>query len=469
MIRLVAALALTFLLSPLLGDTPPAGPEGFWEGTLKAGPLDLRVVFKVKKDGDTLKATMDSLDQGARDVPFSKATFADGKLTLEIEKVATYTGKLAEDGKSMSGTWKQSGQNFTLDLKRVEKVSEVRRPQLPRPPFPYKSEDVTFPSVARDVTLAGTLTLPEGTGPFPAAILITGSGPQDRDETIFEHKPFLVLADYLTRKGIAVLRYDDRGIGKSTGKFKDATSADFALDARGAFDYLRTRAEVNGKKIGFIGHSEGGMIAPMVAGEVKDVGFIVLLAGSGVPGYQLLPTQTEAVAKTSGASEREAAVGKRISARLCGVVKGDKEGEELKKALREALTDEIDKLDEADRKNLGEKERKAIEARVDDLAAPWMRYFLRFDPRPTLAKVHCPILALNGEKDVQVDAKENLPEIKKAAESGGNKDVTVKELPGLNHLFQTTKTGAVSEYARIEETFAPVALEAIAAWITARK
>jgi pimeloyl-ACP methyl ester carboxylesterase len=469
MSRLLAACCFGFLLAPLLAQAPPASPEGIWEGVLKAGALDLRIVFKVKKDGDGFKATMDSPDQGAKDIPLTKATFADGKLTLELEKVGTYNGKLAEDSKSLAGEWKQGGKAFPLELKKVEKVSEARRPQVPKPPFPYKSEDVTFPSLAKDVTMAGTLTLPEGAGPFPAAILITGSGPQDRDETIFEHKPFLILADHLTRKGIAVLRYDDRGIGKSTGKFKDATSADFAQDARGAFDYLLTRKEINGKKIGFIGHSEGGMIAPMVAAEVKDVGFIVLLAGPGVPCSQLLSTQVEAVAKVTGQTAREATLARRISSRMFEIAKGDKEGDELQKALKEALHEEIGKLDEADRKELGEKEQKAIEARLSDLAAPWMRYFIRFDPRPTVAKVRCPILAINGEKDVQVDAKENLPAIQKAAESGGNKDVTTKELPDLNHLFQTCKTGAPSEYGKIEETFAPAALEIISAWILARK
>lgn len=465
---LLGALALLLALSQLHAQAPAPGPEGIWEGTLKAGPVELRAIFKVKKDGDTLKATMDSPDQGAKDIPFTKVTFADGKLTLEWDKIASYTGKMSADGQSLAGTWKQGDKALSLDLKRVAKVSTVRRPQTPQTPYPYKVEEVTFASTAPDVKLAGTLTLPEGAGPFPVAVLISGSGPQDRDETIFEHKPFAVLADHLTRKGIAVLRYDDRGVGKSTGTFKGATSADFALDARGAVEYLKTRKEIAPKKIGLIGHSEGGIIAPLVAAETKDVGFIVLLAGPGVPGWQLLTTQVEAVAKTSGATAREAAVARRVSGRLFAVVKGDKEGDDLKAALQAALKDEVAKLDEADRKEFGDKELAAAEKQLDALAEPWMRHFLKFDPRPTLGKVACPILAIAGEKDVQVDAKENLPAIAQAAQAGGNKDVTTRELLGLNHLFQPTKTGAVSEYGKIEETFAPAALDVIATWIAAR-
>lgn len=462
-------LLVALFFSPfLVAQAPPPGPEGVWEGALKVGAVELRLVFKVEKDGTGYKAAFDSPDQGAKGIPFTKATFADGKLDLEWKTNATFSGKVI-DGKVLKGDWKQGGMTMPLELKRVEKATEVRRPQTPKPPYPYKAEDVTFPSAADGVTLAGTLTLPPGNGPFPAVALISGSGPQDRDETLFEHKPFAVLADHLTRQGIAVLRYDDRGVGKSTGKFADAVGTDFARDARGAFDYLKTRKEIDPKRVGLVGHSEGGLIAPMVAAEAKDVAFLVLLAGPGVPGHQLLQTQIEAVAKASGASDKEAALARRIAAPLLKVAVGDLEGDALAKAMKDALKAAFDGLSEEDRKALGEDALKAAGERTDALTAPWMRGFLKFDPRPTLAKVACPVLAITGEKDVQVDPKENLPEIRKALETAGNKAVTVRELPGLNHLFQASKTGAPTEYGKIEETFAPAALEVVSAWVKERK
>jgi pimeloyl-ACP methyl ester carboxylesterase len=395
-------------------------------------------------------------------IPIEKVEFADGKLTLKMPAMKSeYIGKMQSDGDSIKGELEQ-GAKYALDFKRTDKPVELIRPQHPKKPFPYAEEDVTFDSKAKDVKLAATFTKPKGDGPFTAVALITGSGPQDRDESLMGHKPFLVIADYLTRRGIAVLRYDDRGIGKSTGKFSTSTSKDFADDAAGAVTYLRSRKDVG--KIGLMGHSEGGMIAPMVAAENPEVGFIILLAGPGTPCDELMIEQGQLIVKAMGGGEKALTRQKEIQTKLFALAKKGADAEQLKNALTE-----LEKNLTEDEKKEAAKTRAATNAQVSQLAGPWFRYFLNYDPRPTLEKVKCPVLAINGDKDLQVAPKENLEAIEKSLKAGGNKDATTKEFPGLNHLFQPCKTGLPSEYGRIETTFAPEALELIADWIAKRK
>src|SRR5262245_18755085 len=467
MTRLIALALPLAVCASLAADDPKAAPkkgiEGIWQGTLAVGAVELRLTFKItKKEDGTLTTAMDSVDQGAKDVPVESTTFADNKLTLKMPAMkATYTGTLQPDGDTIKGELDQVAK-LPLELKRTDKPFEVNRPQHPKKPYPYVEELVTFPSKAREVTLAGTFTSPKGDGPFPAAILITGSGPQDRDESLLGHKPFLVLADHLTRQGIAVLRYDDRGAGKSTGKFDTATSKDFADDAAGAVAYLRDRKVVG--KIGLIGHSEGGLIAPLVAAGSKDVGYIVLLAGPGTSGEEILLAQGQLLMKAMGSDDKALTRLKSLQGKLFSLAKDGADEARLKAALTDLEKD----LSESERQQMSEQRSVAL-AQIAKLATPWFKYFLAYDPRPTLQKVTCPVLALNGEKDLQVPAKVNLAEIDRALKMGGNTDVTVKELPGLNHLFQPTKTGLPSEYGKIETTFAPEALEAISAWILKRK
>jgi fermentation-respiration switch protein FrsA (DUF1100 family) len=466
MTRLLAlAVPLAFVL-PLAADDKPApakGVDGYWLGTLHAGAIDLRIGFAItKKDDGTLTGVMDSIDQGARNLALDSAAFADGALTLKLAKAKmTYTGRLQPGGDEIRGELDQ-GIKIPLDLKRQDKPFELVRPQTPKKPYPYLDEEVTFDSKARGVKLAGTLTRPKGDGPFPAAILITGSGPQDRDESLLGHKPFLVLADHLTRQGIAVLRYDDRGTAKSTGEFDGATSKDFAEDTAGAVAFLKARKEVG--KIGLIGHSEGGLIAPLVAAENPDVAFIVLLAGPGTPGDEVLYDQGQLILKAMGADEKTLARQAAVQKKLFGLAREGADADKLTAAFKELEKD----LTEAEKKELA-KSGELAAAQIKGLAGPWFRFFLQYDPRPTLEKVKCPVLAINGEKDLQVPPKENLSAIESALKSVGNPDVTVKELPGLNHLFQPSKTGLPSEYGKIEETFSPKALDVISEWIAKRK
>lgn len=453
---------LLLLPALALAADPPAkaGIEGLWYGVLKVGAIELRLGFQIEKTGDKLSAKLHSIDQGDVKVPMDSVTYADGTLTIKAEKLKlTYVGRLNGGGTTIEGELDQ-GVKLKLDLNRTEKVPTSNRPQLPKKPYPYVEEDVTFESTTTGVKLAGTLTRPKGDGPFPAAVLISGSGPQDRDETLLGHKPFLVLADHLTRKGVAVLRYDDRGVGKSTGDFEGATSKDFADDAAGAVAFLKARKDIG--KIGLIGHSEGGLIAPLVAAGNKDVGFIVLLAGPGLPGDEIVVAQSELIATAMGEKKDEVARGLVLSRKLFAAAKAGGTAKELEAVIAQfekELTDEAEKKEFAKAKPL-------LTAKMKEISSPWYKFFLGHDPRPVLAQVKCPILAMNGSLDLQVPCESNLAAIRKA--TVGNKDVTTKELPGLNHLFQTTKTGLPSEYGVIEETFAPAALDVLTDWLLKR-
>ncbi len=443
----------------------PTGVEAVYEGKLQAGGIEIRLVFHLFKQKDgSYTATMDSPDQGAKGVVLDTASVKDDAVRLELTAAKlVFTGKRSKDGQEIAGTFKQAGQAFPLTLKRVAKASQSRRPQTPRPPFPYDAVDVTYENKPAGIKLAGTLTLPRGKRPFPAVLLISGSGPQDRDETLFGHKPFLVLADYLTRRGIAVLRVDDRGVGGSTGKTMDATSADFAGDALAGVAFLKSRPKIDAAHIGLIGHSEGGIIAPLVASQSKDIAFIILLAGTGLPGEDVLYAQGAAIVKLMGADAAALARQKALQQRIFAVVRTEKDNAVADKKLRSAIqeaakADQQPALDALD----------ALAPQLKMVVTPWFRHFLDYDPRPALRKVRCPVLAVNGGKDVQVDAKTNLAAIAAALKEGGNRDVMTQEVPGVNHLFQTCKSGAISEYGAIEETLVPAVLERIAGWITER-
>jgi pimeloyl-ACP methyl ester carboxylesterase len=470
----IALVAVMILVSPqLYADEPKPkekSVEGTWQGTLKAGPVELRLAFKItkKKDG-SLGATMDSIDQGAKDIPVDVVTWKEPDLKIELKKIGgAFEGKANKDLSEIEGTWKQSGQTFPLTVKRVDKVTELKRPQEPKKPYPYIEEEVTYDNPRASVKLAGTLTRPKGEGPFPAVLLIAGSGPNTRDEVVFSHKVFLVLADYLTRRGIVVLRSDKRGIGESTGKYAEATSADFADDALAGVEYLKARKEVDPGKIGLVGHSEGGVVAPMVASRSKDVAYIVLMAGPGVTGEEILYRQGQDVLKSMGRTDKDELARQRtVQEKMFSIIKQEPDNGAAEKKLNEFVAQEIARLSAEDKKK-AETQKVGFEAQVKNLQTPWMRFFLTFDPQSALGLVHCPVLAINGANDVQVAADVNLPAIEKGLRAGGNRDVTVKELPNLNHLFQTSKTGSVMEYGQIEETISPTALVLMGDWIEDR-
>jgi hypothetical protein len=432
----------------------PSDIDGAWMGTLDAGVMKLRIVFHITNTEDGLTATMDSPDQNAHGLPVTSVTRDGASLKMELKQIAgRFEGKIAQDLTTIEGTWTQGGNSFPLVLKRVKDAAELerRRPQNPVKPYPYREEEVSYANPVASITLAATLTIPPGKGLFPAVLLIPGSGPHDRDEALMGHRPFLVLSDYLTRHGIAVLRADDRGVGKSGGNFSTGTTADFATDAEAGVAYLLERPEVNPRKIGLIGHSEGGIIAPMVAARNPNVAFIVMMAGSGVPGDKILVAQTRLIAEAAGQSPVEAEKNANEEREVLALVKNEKDSAALESDLRKRLA--------------GKGPEAQVDAQIKALTSPWFQFFLAYDPAGTLRKVQCPVLALNGGKDLQVPPTLNLPAIRHALEEGGNKHFETDELPGLNHLFQTARTGAPSEYAEIEETISPVAFEKIGGWI----
>ena len=438
-------------------DAKPAKPsdiDGAWMGTLDTGTVKLRVVFHITNTASGLTATLDSPDQGMKGLPTTAVKRDGSNLKIEAAKIGgTFEGKISSDLTAIDGKWSQGGGTLPLLLKKVKDQAELelKRPQVPTKPYPYREDEVTYDNKAENVTLAATFTIPRGTGPFPAVLLITGSGPQDRDESLMGHKPFLILADYLTRHGIAVLRADDRGTGKSTGVFANATTADFATDAEAGVAYLKTRAEVNPRKIGLIGHSEGGVIAPMVAARNKDVDFIVMMAGTGVPGDQVIVAQGEAIELAMGKPADDAAKDAAKEKEMMTLIETEKDQAALEKGLQEKMKGEVPD--------------GQIGAQIKQVTSPWFKYFLTYDPATALRKVTCPVLAINGSLDKQVLPSQNLAPIRKALEEAGNKHFEIDELPGLNHLFQTAKTGSPTEYAQIEETMSPVALEKMSSWI----
>lgn len=440
--------------------------EGTWHGFLQGA---MRLVIHIERmPAGGLKGTMDSPDQGAMGLPIDTLIFANDSLRFTMRRIGgEYLGRMTAGGDSLDGLWRQGGMAMPLALRRGAGVAAARRPQEPQRPLAYDTVAVRIENPrAAGVRLAGTLTLPRGMGPWPCAVLITGSGPEDRDEAVYGHRPFLVLADHLTRNGIAVLRVDDRGVGGSTGRYASATSEDFASDALAAVEFLKARKEIDPRRIGLIGHSEGGLIAPMVATRTKDVAFMVLMAGPGIPGDSTLMLQSAAIRRSVGVAESaivaEQAVSRTMYARIR---QGDSLG--AVREARELVRLQIAALPEAQRAAVGNPD-SAGAAAVRQLFTPWMRFFIIYDPRPTLQLVKCPVLAINGGKDLQVLPKENLAGIATALEAGGLKDATVRELPGLNHLFQTCRLCTMAEYSQLEETLAPVALDEMTRWILAR-
>lgn len=456
-----------FILCAAAAIAGAAGIAGSWQGSLVVPGGSLRIVFNLtEKPDQTLTATLDSPDQGALAIAVSEVTLTGDSLDLKAASIAgSFIGRLVSDT-TIEGLWTQGGGKFPLNLTRLAKPIEMNRPQEPKPPFPYVAEEVSFKNQAAGVTLAGTLTRPKGKGKFPVAVLITGSGPEDRDEAIFGHKPFLVLADYLTRSGIATLRYDDRGAGKSTGEFAKATSRDFAADVEAAVAYLKTRKDINLKQIGLIGHSEGGIIAPMVATEYPGIAFVVLMAGPGVNGEEIIYRQSALIAKVQGEADSSIAQQDSLQRRVFAIIKRNLDSAATAIELNR-LADEADSLTRALGQQTDSTLKLAIAQQMKSVQSPWFRFFLTYDPRPALLKLTCPVLAVYGGKDLQVDPAQNMPVLEDAFKTSKHADWLVKELPGLNHLFQTARTGGVNEYAQIEETMSPAALELIGNWVAA--
>ena len=447
--------------------------SGTWGTTLKvAGEIRLLLNVKQLPDG-TYTGIFDSPDQNAIgikcDTVIIKEDTSGSTLTFSINKYkVSYTGKLLNDS-TLSGTFTQVA-NLPLDFHRsvIPAPLVVIRPQTPKPPFPYRSEEVAY--TKNGLQYGGTITIPQGSGKFPAVLLITGSGQQDRDETIFNHKPFAVLADALTRDGFVVLRVDDRGIGNSTGNFATSTTADFVQDVNASVDYLKSRPEADDKKIGLLGHSEGALIAPMVASSRKGINFIVLLAAPGVKGSELLAEQQAVAMRSAGIDSAFSESFKSMYAQLVTSITNAADTTSAMNNALPVLTKWQATADTTNLRKLGfitpDNNRQYIQRLAQGFATPWLKYFVQTDPQQYLTKLKkVKVLALNGSKDVQVVSNQNLPVVRAALVEGVTKTFEAKELPGLNHLFQTCNTCMVTEYGRLQETIAPVALQTITDWL----
>jgi hypothetical protein len=430
------------------------GITGSWLTEVDGALLQFRL--DRTPDGQLL-GFFDSISEGATDLSVVVGVDGDVVTLVIVDFGVVFEGTI--EGDRLDGVWQQAGQEVPLIFERRAEPVLLSRPQQPELPFPYRAADVQFRNGT--LTLAGTLVTPDGVGPFPAAVLISGSGAQDRDESIAGHKPFLVLADALARRGIATLRFDDRGIGGSTFGPRGATTADLATDARAAVDFLREQPDIG--SIGLIGHSEGGLMAPLVALDSPDVAFIVSLAGPGLSGAEVLLTQTEDLMRAEGVSESDIAWRLEWNDDVIASAASDVSDAELADDVRTRLRNAAPTAPEALSILVSA---DGIEDVVDRFTDPWMRHFLKYDPAPDLQRLEIPVLAIIGDLDWQVAAATNIPALEAALSS--NADATILALPGLNHLFQNATTGAISEYARLEETFDPETLMLIADWILAR-
>lgn len=441
---------------------------GTWQGTIKISDvLGLRVALRVgqSKTGQ-LSATLESLDQGATNFKLDSISLRDGRLQFSIDRLgAEFLGVLDTGGTIAEGEWRQRGMFLPLTLTRSHGSGlKFLRPQAPQRPYPYREEEVAYESEAGGVSLAGTLTVPKDEGQPPALLLISGSGAQDRDGTLLGHKPFLVLADYLTRKGVAILRVDDRGIGGSTGNLANSTSINLAEDVLGGVRFLGARKDINAKKIGVLGHSEGGLVGALAAARCASIAFLVLMGAPGLPGEEILQMQRRLIHMRANTRRELINWEENLIDRLLTVLKTGVDDQEAKAAMGIIVQEEMGRFPEKERNDRGDVSR-LLDAEVARMCTPWFRFFLSYDPRPTLVNVCCPVLAVTGAMDLQVPSKPNLMEIDQALRRGGNARVRVEELANLNHLFQTSEGETPSEYGEIQETIAPAALDLIGDWI----
>lgn len=463
---IVVALCVSLLVSPTVPAQEAGDLAGEWMGTIDAGIVPLRIVVAVEHPTEGgLAATFNSVDQGAS-LPVPTITVENGTLRFAIPQIdGSYEGRVRSDGQQIVGTWRQGGRSFPLSLERLDEPFSLNRPQHPKPPFPYTTEDIEVRNESAEIALACTLSVPPGTSRFPTVLFLSGSGAQDRDETLMGHRPFLVIADHLARRGVASLRCDDRGVGGSEGNVFLSSLDDQAGDAEAAIGFLASHPAVNRDRLGLLGHSEGALLAPLVASRNERVGFLVLLAPPGVPMADLVLRQARDLMESRG-----------VDPELIRRALED-EADELvlianPSVSREELVARLEARAEKRRRTFAPEELAALNLTdqevaqaIQQVATPWFRSLLRQDPGAFLSRVDIPVLALFGSKDLQVAADVNAPAVERALDRAPTSNVTVRVLPGLNHLFQHATSGAIEEYGRLEETFAPEALKAIVDWI----
>lgn len=464
--NIISALCAMLLTCPVFAQKF----AGSWLGLIDVNGTNVRIVFNLKEEGGKLTGTMDSPDQGAKDIACGDITTNGDSISIAVPAVhGRYNGALTSAG-NIDGKLSQGPMSMPLLLTRQENKKANNRPQAPEPPYSYISEDVTYTNADKSMTYGATITRPNDEKTHPALLLITGSGQQNRDEEIFGHKPFAVIADYLTKSGYIVLRVDDRGIGKTTGDPSIATTEDFVLDAKASLQYLRNRKEVNKKKTGLLGHSEGGLIAERIAAEDKELDFVVLAAAPGEPIIDLMVTQNNAVLQQQGIPEETRNAYLKFYRNMITAAAKAKNTEALKTDAEKVIAEWRAETPSATVTMLtgitnDSTAAVAAEKISESFGIPWLRQFFKYDPAVYLKKIQAKVLAVNGDKDIQVDATKNLEAIKTGLKNGKAKTYSIVELKGLNHLFQTCTTCTPEEYKELEETISPTALQAIGNWL----
>lgn len=457
-------IATTILITFYVVNTFSQNLSGVWHGKAKT-PDDKEIlfVFLFEKNQEKYNTTMAVPTFNVSGIKPKVTAFKEGHLTIDGSELGMrYEGVWNETTNQIKGTYTEGGVKLVLTLKKGNpEMAKINRPQEPVKPYPYYEEEVVFENTEAGIKLSGTFTKPNQKGPYPVVILISGSGRHDRDGSIPTHKPFLVLSDYLTRNNIAVLRYDDRGFGKSTGDFSKATTADFAQDVLSAVHYLKSRSDINPNQIGLIGHSEGGIIAPLAVNQTKDISFIVTLAATGIPGSEVAVLQSKSLRPFPVPDEKIFEENVRIAIKIAST------NEDISQKRKE-LTAHNNTYLAPILKSLGAPDENIsafIKNETETVLKPWSTYFYNYNPANEFEKLTIPVLSLNGSKDTQVNASINQNAIRNALIKGGNKNYKVIELENMNHLFQECKTGNINEYKEIEQTMSPVAMEEISNWI----
>lgn len=440
---------------------------GTWSGAIDIMGQSLGIVVQFKSVANQLKATIDIPQQNARALNLKYVILDHPKVHFELPAgpgLAVFDGELKQD--SITGSFSQAGVTGSFRLKRGEPAKEEKTPEEA---VPYKQEEIVFYNDT--LRLAGTLTIPPKEGRHPAVVLITGSGPQNRDEELFGFKPFKMIADHFTRKGIAVLRYDDRGVGGSSGNTMQSTTSEFANDVVAAVKYLQSRPDINSKQIGLCGHSEGGLVAPIAATRWKDVAFVILMSSPGVDGFQILLAQSELIMRADSTSEADIKRALEINRKIYTAVREGKDVGVFRDEILKEARSGLDRMKPEQRKaiaNADEYLKTRVDGQIMQVQTPWFKYFVNYDPAPALAQVQCPLLALFGELDLQVPAEFNKQAMELAFKKGKSKDYVFKVFPNANHLYLTARTGSPSEYMSLKKEFVPGFLETMSDWIAPR-
>lgn len=430
---------------------------GHWKGLLVQETERVGIILKVSlSDEGDFYTTIYAPKKDAINMPVPNY-ITDDSLMIQVNDVGLFKGRFASP-KTIIGTWYQEGLKYDLTFNKLSNADTAQISQTPEKPYPYLEEEVTFVNPEAGITLSGTLTTPETGDKFPAVILVSGMGDQDRDLTTYNHKPFLVVSDYLTRNGFAVLRFDDRNLGIPENEKEGATLEELSTDVLAAIDFLKTNPRIDSAKIGLVGHGDGGTIASFAANKAGTSAFVVLWGAPGTTGDKALIRQVDLLSKLSGYDKGYVDRYSNFQKTIFDILLHEPSPSRTVERLRLAFSDST-------YAKMKPEDRATVNQNVQRVNNTWFKFYLKYDPTLGYKKLQCPVLVITGDKDLEFPADPNLGLIQKALEEGNNKNVKIVEMKGLNHLLQTTDFGSPDEYMEIMETISPKALKLIGSWI----